>query len=77
MYDNYDFTFEWKITQRGNSDVFINVQESEDFPTAWITGPEYQLLDNANASTHNLRDRLRLSRSIYGLAPLKNKVSKK
>lgn len=76
-YDNYDFTFEWKITKGGNSGVFINVQEAEEFPTAWTTGPEYQLLDNANASTHDLRDGLRLSGCVYGLAPLKNKVSTK
>jgi hypothetical protein len=76
-YTNYDFTFEWKITKGGNSGVFIDVQEGPDFPTAWTTGPEYQLLDNENASTHDLRDGLRLSGCVYGLAPLKNQVTPK
>ena len=48
QYENFDFTFEWKISEAGNSGVFINVQEAPEFPTAWTTGPEYQLLDNAN-----------------------------
>jgi hypothetical protein len=76
-YDNYDLTFEWKITKGGNSGVFINVQEAAEFPTAWTTGPEYQLLDNANASSHNLKDGKRLSGCIYSLSPLKNKVQSK
>ena len=76
-YDNYDLTFEWKITKGGNSGVFINVQEAAEFPTAWVTGPEYQLLDNANASSHNLEDGKRLAGCIYSLSPLKNKVESK
>lgn len=45
-YKDFDFTFEWKITPEGNSGVFINVKEHPDIPTAWASGPEYQLLDS-------------------------------
>ena len=45
-FENYDFRFEWKISEEGNSGVFINVVEREDIPTAWASGPEYQLLDS-------------------------------
>ncbi len=45
-YENYDFRFEWKISEEGNSGVFINVVERKDIPTAWASGPEYQLLDS-------------------------------
>jgi hypothetical protein len=76
-YENYDLTFEWKITKGGNSGIFINVQEAAEFPTAWTTGPEYQLLDNGNASSHDLKDGKRLSGCIYSLSPLKNKVQPK
>lgn len=44
-YKNYELTLEWKIASRGNSGIFMNVQEREDIPTAWQTGPEYQILD--------------------------------
>ena len=47
-FENYDFTFEWKITESGNSGVFINVVEDPAFQQAWYTGPEYQLLDSQN-----------------------------
>ena len=44
-YENYELVFEWQIAVRGNSGVFINVLESEDIPTAYQSGPEYQLLE--------------------------------
>jgi len=28
--------------------VFVNVIERKDIPTGWASGPEYQLLDDAN-----------------------------
>jgi len=43
-YSNYDFVFDWKIPEDGNSGVFINVLERKDIATAWASGPEYQLL---------------------------------
>jgi len=47
-YKNYDPKFDWKLPKGGNSGVFINVLERKDVPTGWASGPEYQLLDNAN-----------------------------
>ena len=44
-YENYELVFDWQIAVRGNSGVFINVQESKDIPTAYQSGPEYQLLE--------------------------------
>ncbi len=44
-FENFELEFDWKIAVRGNSGVFINVQESRDIPTAYQSGPEYQLLD--------------------------------
>ncbi|WP_316843023.1 DUF1080 domain-containing protein [Pedobacter gandavensis] len=47
-FENYEFQFDWKISKEGNSGVFINVLERADIPTAWASGPEYQLLDKAH-----------------------------
>ncbi len=47
-FKNYDLRFEWKIAKEGNSGVFVNVLERKDIPTAWASGPEYQLLDTAH-----------------------------
>lgn len=74
LFTNFDFRFEWKITKGGNSGVYINVQESPDNPTAWVSGPEYQLLDNDNSTDHNYKDTMRQAGCLYGLAGLKNKA---
>ncbi len=45
-FTNFDFSFEWKVEEGGNSGVMWHVDESAgDYP--WLTGPEYQLLDDA------------------------------
>ncbi len=43
-YSNYELSLEWRIVGNGNSGVFINVQELPEVPTAWQSGPEYQIL---------------------------------
>ncbi|MBS0010628.1 MAG: DUF1080 domain-containing protein, partial [Bacteroidales bacterium] len=46
QYDNFELEFEWKIAPGGNSGVMYHVIESEKFPTPYLTGPEYQLVDD-------------------------------
>jgi hypothetical protein len=77
QYKNFDFSFEWKISEAGNSGVFINVQEAPEFPTAWTTGPEYQLLDNANMPKDYLVDGKHSAGCVYSLSPLLNEVQPK
>lgn len=77
QYENFDFTFEWKISEAGNSGVFINVQEAPEFPTAWTTGPEYQLLDNANMPKDYLLDGKHAAGCVYSLSILLNEVQPK
>lgn len=77
QYENFDFTFEWKISEAGNSGVFINVQEAPEFPTAWTTGPEYQLLDNANMPKEYLLDGKHAAGCVYSLSILLNEVQPK
>jgi len=47
QYDNFDLRFEWKIAPEGNSGVLYHVIESQRYPTPYLTGPEYQLVDDA------------------------------
>jgi hypothetical protein len=44
QYDNFELAFEWKVTKGANSGVMYRVSEKEDEP--YVTGPEYQILDN-------------------------------
>lgn len=46
QYGDFDLSFEWRLTVGGNSGVLYRV--SEDCDEAWQSGPEMQLLDNAN-----------------------------
>ena len=45
-YENFELSLEWKISECGNSGIFFNIVESEDYPFPWLTGPEMQVLDN-------------------------------
>jgi len=45
-YASFDLKFEWKIEPEGNSGVMYHVVESDRFRTPYLTGPEYQLIDD-------------------------------
>jgi hypothetical protein len=72
QFENYDLKFDWKIVKAGNSGVFINVQENKELPTAWASGPEYQLLEKShNDHTANPAKR---AGCLFNLYPQKNQV---
>ncbi len=43
-YDNFELSFEWKISPQGNSGVMFRV--SEEYEQPYASGPEYQVIDN-------------------------------
>ncbi len=45
-FEDFEFRFEWKISEGGNSGVMFHVSEEHEWP--WQSGPEYQILDNEN-----------------------------
>jgi len=46
QYDDFELSLEWKIADCGNSGIFFNVVEGEDYPQTYSTAPEMQVLDN-------------------------------
>ncbi|HEY2648637.1 MAG TPA: DUF1080 domain-containing protein [Puia sp.] len=68
-YENFDLSFDWKISKAGNSGVFINVQERPELATTFSTGPEYQLLDDKNMDADYLSNRSHKAASIFGVIP--------
>jgi hypothetical protein len=70
-FKNFDLKFDWKLPKGGNSGVFVNVLERKDIPTGWASGPEYQLLDDANPDFAQPKSR---SGCLFGFAPQKNAV---
>lgn len=45
QFGDFELRFEWKVSPGANSGVMYRVSETE--PASYMTGPEYQVLDNA------------------------------
>jgi hypothetical protein len=45
-YENFDLQLDWKIAPQGNSGILYMV--TEEFATSYISGPEYQVIDDVN-----------------------------
>lgn len=71
QFEDFELKFDWKMTEGGNSGVFINVLEREDIPTPWASGPEYQLLENSHQDYTN---DVKRPGCLYGFDAQKNRV---
>ncbi|MFZ0490092.1 MAG: DUF1080 domain-containing protein [Salegentibacter sp.] len=75
VYKNFELSFEWKISEGGNSGVMWAVQEDPAYPEPYMTGPEIQVLDNErhpdakNGTTHR-------AGALYDLVPPSKDVTK-
>ena len=57
QFDNFELMLDWKISPTGNSGLLYHIVEDTAFSHAYITGPEYQLVDDDNfPSESGLRD---------------------
>ncbi len=46
VYENFELVWDWKIAEGGNSGMLYHVVENPKFKVPYVTGPEYQLIDN-------------------------------
>lgn len=46
QYENFDLSVDWKISPQGNSGILYLV--TEEFKAAYLSGPEYQIIDDIN-----------------------------
>ncbi|MDR2969304.1 MAG: DUF1080 domain-containing protein [Tannerellaceae bacterium] len=46
MYENFELSWDWKISKGGNSGLLYHVVEHPRFTVPYVTGPEYQLIDD-------------------------------
>jgi hypothetical protein len=51
MFGDFDFKFEWKIEEKGNSGVIYRVREGKQWSRPYHTGPEYQVFDDPGIHT--------------------------
>ena len=69
QYQNFELTLEWKISEGGNSGIFILAQEVEGEPI-YMSSPEMQVLDNDKHPDAKLgKDGNRKAGSLYDLIP--------
>ena len=52
-YENFDLKWEWKISKGGNSGMLYHVVEGPAYAVPYVTGPEYQLIDDENFTEMN------------------------
>ena len=75
-FKNFEFTFEWKVSEGANSGVFFLAQEVPGI-SIYQTCPEYQILDNERHPDAKLgRDGNRQSASLYDIIPAKPQNAK-
>lgn len=64
-FEDFELAIDWKISEGGNSGIFFNVVESDDYGAVYYTGPEYQILDDVSAEDR--QDSTHLAGSNYDL----------
>ncbi|MGN6640019.1 MAG: 3-keto-disaccharide hydrolase [Mucilaginibacter sp.] len=70
-YENFELSIDWNIAEEGNSGIIFLVHEDKAYNATYLTGPEYQLLDNKKAED-NKKDN-HLAASLYDIiAPAKD-----
>lgn len=48
QYENFELSWDWKLSKGGNSGMLYHVVERSQFAVPYVTGPEYQLIDTPN-----------------------------
>ncbi|MEN3157965.1 DUF1080 domain-containing protein [Alkalimonas sp. NCh-2] len=71
-FGDFELELEWQIAHGGNSGIFYRVHS--DIRPVWFSGPEYQLLDDANYPAHP--DPIQQSASVFDLYPPSQSVTK-
>jgi hypothetical protein len=47
QFENFELSWDWKLSKGGNSGMLYHVAERPQYAVPYLTGPEYQLIDEA------------------------------
>lgn len=64
-YENFELQIDWNIAEEGNSGIMFVVHEDKAYKYTFMTGPEYQLLDDKKAEDNKQPNHL--AGSLYDL----------
>lgn len=73
VYDDFDLQVEWRVADGANSGIMYRVSLGDDAP--YFSGPEYQILDDAEHQDGE--NELTAAGSLYGMFPAKEKTLRK
>lgn len=51
QYENFELSWDWNLSKGGNSGMLYHVVERPIYSVPYVTGPEYQLIDEPNFET--------------------------
>lgn len=54
-FGNFELALEWRISEGGNSGIMYHVVEKPEYSHAYVTGPEYQVMDDPDEITDESR----------------------
>ncbi|MCI0922214.1 3-keto-disaccharide hydrolase [Sphingobacterium rhinopitheci] len=75
-FKNFELSFKWKISEAGNSGVFVLAKEVKGQPI-YVSSPEYQILDNVKHPDAKMGvNGNRMSASLYDMIPATPQNSK-
>lgn len=75
-FKNFELSFDWKVSEAGNSGVFFLAKEVKGQPI-YISSPEYQILDNHKHPDAKMGvNGNRMSASLYDMIPANPQNSK-
>lgn len=77
-YENFIVTFDWKIQKGGNSGFLYHVVERPQYKVPYVTGPEYQLIDDEGYTRGKLEDwqKAGADYAMYVADPAKKQLNK-
>ncbi|XAL99626.1 DUF1080 domain-containing protein [Phycisphaeraceae bacterium D3-23] len=70
-YDSFELAWEWRVAEGANSGVMYHVAEADDLGATYLTGPEYQILEDENHGDG--RSELTSSGALYALIACNDK----
>ena len=73
-FENFILDWDWKLSKGGNSGMIYHVVENPKFKTPYITGPEYQLIDEPNWADGELEEWQKLGVDYAMHLPDKSKM---
>lgn len=76
QYENFILDWEWKLSRGGNSGMLYHVVEDPCFEVPYVTGPEYQLIDEEGWEEQNAPTSSRSGSAWASITPCTSRTAR-